>query len=44
MSRRRRPDHVSAFEIVCVLVVVLSLIALVAWIVGTAGGGVLNQG
>ena len=44
MQRRRRTDHVTALEIACVIVVVLSFVALVAWIVTSAGGGVLNLG
>jgi hypothetical protein len=36
--------HLSAFEIVCVIVVVLAFAALVAGLVLHSGGGVLNQG
>jgi hypothetical protein len=39
---KSRADRV--LEAVCVLVVILSFVALALWIVTHAGGGVLNQG
>jgi hypothetical protein len=31
-------------EVVCVVVVLAAIVALIAWIVLSSGGGVLNQG
>jgi hypothetical protein len=40
MSRsRRKQEPVTALEIVCVLLVLLSIAGLVAWIITQAGGG-----
>ena len=41
-THKRRADRV--LEIVCVAVVILSFVALIAWIVTHSGGGVLNHG
>jgi hypothetical protein len=41
-SQKSRADKV--LEAVCVAVVLLSLVALIAWIVTHSGGGVLNHG
>ena len=41
-SRRHRPpQHIGAFEIACVVLVAAAVIALIVWMVVTAGGGVL---
>jgi hypothetical protein len=43
--QHRRPDQpTSAFERLLVLLVLAAFIALVVWIVMSAGGGVINQG
>ena len=43
-SRNRRSRQpLGAFEIVLVLIVVAAVAALVAWIITSAGGGVLMQ-
>jgi hypothetical protein len=47
MHARERPgqDRLGrVVEIICVVLVVAAMLALVAWIITHAGGGVLNQG
>ncbi len=44
MRQPQRDRSVAVLEVVCVLVVLAAVIALVIWIVTSAGGGVLNQG
>ena len=38
-SRRRRDQTITRFEMLCVLVVLLSIAGLIAWIITHAGGG-----
>ena len=43
-GRRRRDraeQHVGAVEIACIVLAVAAIIALVVWIISTAGGGAL---
>ena len=38
-SRPRKSQHVTGFERVCVMVVLLAIAALIAWVITQAGGG-----
>jgi hypothetical protein len=43
---RERPDHIrrgGIIEILCVIVVLIAMVALFAWFITHAGGGVLND-
>jgi hypothetical protein len=42
-SRPQRQSH-SVLETACVLLILIAAIALVAWLILHAGGGVINQG